>query len=318
VVKYTIAEQLQEVSTGNLVAWRWERNSCHIDTWLMLMASAVTAYDGRTSYALENDTGTNPQSIGCLSPNVGYLFHVLSQLGEEKQDSIRTEYWKHRMEPLIAYGEGGGIWDHVRAYAEFNWPRGATSRAERLKVYSPREEKAFDALIDRYEQDLVSTLVATTMCPECGAAGRHLTVTSMCHVHAVNTGTFREAIVTGFENMVANPRTPCGRCGARGTKELDCSPASRTRMARLLVVHLIGDAAHVAPRRRLDFGVDGVYDFAGAGHYGGDHWECTYRLAENWFHYNDHPFPHISRVRGEDHQVVGKSRSVLVYTKGEY
>jgi hypothetical protein len=220
------------------------------------------------------------------------------------------------MEPLVAYGEGGGIWDHVRAYAEFNWPRGAASRAERWKVYGPKEDKAFDSLIDLYEHDLVSTLVAVTVCPCCGAAGRHLTVTSMCHVHAGNTDTLREAIVKGFEDMVANSRASCGRCGGHVTKELDCSPASRTRMARLLVVHLIGRADHIEPRRQIDFGTAGVYDFAGAGHYGGDHWECTYRMDNQWFHYNDNP-PQISQVRG-DHQVIGKSRSVLVYTKGEF
>ena len=141
-----IYQAMTRVCEGGQPAWQnldLLGNSCHLDTWLMLMTSAIVAdskqqvnYKNR----FDNDSGTFNRCVYTyiLTLFSGKLFALLESMGaNDRQNMLRDQYWREQL-PIIPFGKRGGVWDHARAYAEKWWGRGKMDPCNRQGVGSTR------------------------------------------------------------------------------------------------------------------------------------------------------------------------------------
>ena len=91
------------------MSWKWARNSCHLDTWLM---SQLTLYAWLGSSRLTDSTLLAAGDTGTQQ-----LFRVLLGLATDERDNLRDCYWA--ME-CCSYTMGAGMHTRCRGFGQFD------------------------------------------------------------------------------------------------------------------------------------------------------------------------------------------------------
>ena len=242
----------------------------------------------------------------------GNLFAVLESVGcTEQQHRLRDQYWKEQL-PIIDVGSWGGVWDHVRAYAEVQWPRSHNARKERKQIFG--DKRKFGNHVKAYTSDLVSSVVCTTKCGVCTKTGQHLLSLAACPMETFMKGdTLEQALLPSIRDIALRGHLVC-KCGGNAKKTF--IPKS-TKLARLLVVVTNNRAVQHVPMEELDLGTQhGKYNLTGVGRCNGSHWVCSIKFDGAWYFYNDLTLGHnVQRENALSLNLPGFNNGVYFYTK---
>jgi hypothetical protein len=215
---------------------------------------------------------------------------------------------------IIPVGERGGVWDHVRAYAEARWNRTLDARKQRSQVFG--DKKKFKKHCKTYSSSLMTSLICTTKCSVCQKVGQHLQSLAACPIETHMRGdTLSAAVMAAIAGIPANGYLVCGG-GCRGNALKTYKP-KLTQLARLLVVVTRGLAVRYQPMVEMDLGEQhGKYRLTGIGQCDDTHWECTFMVNTMWYHYDDMaPSTNVTRVDGPTYKKRGFDNAIHFYTK---
>jgi hypothetical protein len=291
----SMCEAMTRVCGQHTKAWQNEAHSCHVDTWMMLMISAIVE-DGKQQKKykckFDNDSGSHTHTAYTHTPNhtvsitaihTGELYKILNHIGDfEQQNILRDNYWKNHL-PIVPFGSKGGVWDHVRAYAEAKWTRTVTDCRIRNGIHG--DQSKFAKHLSVYKSPLMTSIVCSTSCAVCQKKGYHL---SSLAAIPIETYLRDESLADGLlATIKAFPQQRHLICQCRGNARKKFRPR-RTTLAQLLVVIPRGKGTQYKPMEHMDMGPQhGKYTLTGLAQCNGIHWVCTIKFTDKWYFYND-------------------------------
>ena len=250
---------------------------------------------------------------------VGILFDMLEGIGLDptNQDIRRDNFWQSHMK-IIPFGDTGGVWDHVRAYAESQWPRGREHSAARKTVYGDKAK--FNKIIKLYKSALMSTVVSKTCCAVCRTEGHHMKPMAAVPMKRYVQGEIlSQGVLATISEFAIQDHAICHHKGCRGNAAKKYKPKLST-LASLLVLVTREAACRYTPMQTMELDSFGSYTLIGIGHCNDQHWTCTFKFNDRWFYYDDltgrrRPLAHVINITSYNHTPHGFKNAVYFYTK---
>ena len=242
---------------------------------------------------------------------------MLESVGDqESQQRLRNQYWAEHL-PIIAVGQPGGVWDHVRAYAEAQWRRSHADQKERRQIFG--DKRKFAKHCRTYASALLSSVICSTQCVVCDKQGQVLRSLAACPMEDFVPGeTLQDRVLPTLKQLALHGHLVCKARGCAGNARKEYK-SKLTQLARLLVIVTRERAVQHVAMEEMDLGVHGKYTLTGVGHYNAGHWVCTFMFNSAWYRYDDISANshggNVSRVEPHTYTVDGFDNAVYFYTK---